>query len=131
MEINLKVAGGLMIVLALVHTIFPRYFNWANELQRISLINRQMMYVHTFFIGVMLLLMGVLCICSSAELVNTLLGRSVCLGLAIFWLLRLAVQFFVYSGQLWKGKKVETTIHVLFIFFWTYLSVSFVYVVLK
>ena len=35
------------------------------------------------------------------------------------------IQFFGYSSELWKGKKFETVIHVLFVFIWTYLSVVF------
>ena len=55
MEIHVKVAGFILIMLALVHVIFPRYFDWKNDLSTLSLINRQMMYVHTFFIALLCL----------------------------------------------------------------------------
>ncbi len=47
----MKIIGFLLITLALVHIIFPKYFNWNKELKALSLINRQMMTVHTFFIA--------------------------------------------------------------------------------
>ena len=76
MELHLKIIGALLIILAMVHVIFPRYFNWKEELISISHINREMMYIHTFFIALMVLLMGILCITSSYELVNTPLGTA-------------------------------------------------------
>jgi hypothetical protein len=125
MELHLKIIGWILTVLALVHGIFPRYFNWKNEFKTVSLINREMMYVHTFFIALMVLLMGVLCITSTTEIVETKLGKTVSLGLSIFWTTRLIIQFFGYSSALWKGKTFETIIHILFTLLWAYLSVVF------
>lgn len=127
MEIHLKIIGVLLILLALLHIIFPRYFNWTEELKNLSLMNRQMMVVHTFFIGLILALMGMLCLISSAELIHSSLGRKICLGMGIFWIIRLYVQFFVYSPELWKGKSFETTIHYSFSLLWTYLSSIFLF----
>ena len=130
MEFNLKLAGTLLIIMAVIHVIFPKYFNWKGELKSLSLINRQMMYVHTFFIAVIIFLMGLLCLTCTQEIIETSLGRKIALGLGIFWLFRLFFQFFVYSSVLWKGKKFETTIHVLFAILWTYFSAVFLCVYL-
>lgn len=128
METQLKIIGILLVFLALAHAIFPRYFNWGKELQSLSLINRQMMLVHTFFIGLVVLLMGLLCLTSSGELVDTPLGKRLCLGLGIFWSARLFIQFFGYSSTLWKGKRFETLVHIVFSLLWSYLSVVFLLV---
>lgn len=125
MELHLNVIGFLLIVLALIHAVFPKYFNWTNELSAISLINRQMMYVHTLFIALIVLLMGLLCLVSPKDIIETALGNKLALGLCIFWTVRLGTQFFGYSPKLWRGRKFETTIHILFSFLWTYLSVVF------
>ena len=125
MEIHFKIIGTLLIALALVHIIFPKYFNWKEELKSLSLINRQMMTVHTFFIALTLFLIGLLCLTSSSELVETNLGKKISLGLGIFWIFRLFIQFFGYSNDLWKGKKFETLIHIVFSLLWTYLSFIF------
>lgn len=119
-----------MILLALIHVFFPRYFNWKEELKLLTLINRQMMIVHTFFIALMLLMLGLLCLTSAEDLTQTKLGKTISLGLGIFWGVRLFFQFFVYSSKLWKGKKFETTVHIVFLFLWTYLSVVFLWVAL-
>ena len=128
MKLQLEVIGGLLVVLALLHAAFGWYFDWRREFAVVSLLNRQMMYVHTFFVAFAVLLMGVLCLTSAAELLGTPLGRRVALGFGIFWLARLLIQFFGYSAVLWRGKRFETIIHVLFAFFWTYLSVVFLLV---
>ncbi|WP_349663250.1 hypothetical protein IZU89_10770 [Cellulophaga lytica] len=125
MQIHIYIIGTLLMVLALVHIIFPKYFNWKIELQTLALINRQMMTTHTFFIALTVFLMGLLCVTSATELIETTLGNKVVLGLAIFWTFRLFFQFFVYSKKLWKGKKFETIIHIIFSVFWVYLSTIF------
>lgn len=125
MELQLKIAGLLLILLAAIHIIFPKYFNWATELSSLSLVNRQMMYVHTFFIAFTVFLIGLSCLTSSAEMVATPLGRKVALGLGIFWTCRLYIQFFGYSPKLWKGKTFETAMHIFFTGFWIYLSIIF------
>jgi hypothetical protein len=125
MELHLKIIGWLLVPLALIHFFFPKRFNWDKEFSNISLLNRQMIYVHTFFIALIVFLIGILCISSSRDLVNTGLGHRICLGLGIFWACRLFIQFFGYSPELWKRKKFETSIHILFSMVWTYLTAIF------
>ncbi|MGJ4786817.1 hypothetical protein EHQ52_10770 [Leptospira koniambonensis] len=125
MELHYKIIGSILISLASVHVIFPRYFQWKKELSSLSLINRQMFYVHTFFIVLTVFLMGLLCVTSSSELIHTELGRKISFGLFIFWGIRALIQFFGYSSELWKGKKLETTVHIVFSFLWIYFSVIF------
>ncbi|MDO6490506.1 MULTISPECIES: hypothetical protein [unclassified Cellulophaga] len=125
MQIHLHIIGILLMTLALAHIFFPKYFNWRTELRPLALINRQMMTTHTFFIALTVFLMGLLCVTSATELIKTTLGNKLVLGLAVFWSIRLFFQFFVYSKNLWKGKKFETTIHIIFSGFWVYLSTIF------
>src|SRR5688500_18959731 len=108
MELHIELIGLILVVLAFVHAAFPKYFDWAVDLGPISLIKRRLMYVHTFFIALGVLLMGLLCSAASREIVGTLLGHKIALGMAIFWAFRLAIQFFGYSSDLWRGKKFET-----------------------
>jgi hypothetical protein len=125
MELHLKIIGFCLIGLGLVHAIFPRQFNWKQELSSLSIMNREMMYVHTFFIAFTLFLVGLLCLTSATDLINTTFGKRISLGLGIFWTLRLFVQFFGYSSKTWRGKPLETKVHILFSIFWTYLSAIF------
>ncbi|MEQ1732530.1 MAG: hypothetical protein ABL940_02600 [Bacteroidia bacterium] len=125
MELHLHIIGVLLTVLAVVHIGFPTYFKWKTELKHLSLINLEMMYVHTFFVALIVLLMGLLCITSAHELITTPLGNKIVLGLCVFWTTRLFIQFFGYSSALWKGKLFETSMHILFSVLWAYVSVVF------
>ncbi|MBS1811341.1 MAG: hypothetical protein JST84_24465 [Acidobacteria bacterium] len=130
MELQLKFIGFILMGLALVHAIFPKYFQWKQELQSLSLINRQLMYIHTFFIALVVFLMGLLCATSALEMVTTAFGRKISLGLGFFWLCRLLIQFFGYSPALWRGKAFETIVHIVFSLLWTYLSIVFIWIYL-
>jgi hypothetical protein len=125
MELHLKITGIVLIILALVHIVFPRYFDWKGDFKTVSLINKQMMYVHAFFVAVTVLLMGLLCVYCTEDLVHTRLGKQISLGLFIFWALRLIFQFVVYSPKLWKGKRFETIMHIVFSLLWVYVTVVF------
>jgi len=130
MEIHYRIIGIILIALAFVHVIFPKYFKWEKELKSLSLINQQIMKVHTFFIALVVFLIGLLCLTSSNELINTELGKKVSLSFGIFWSFRLLIQFFGYSSKLWKGKKMETIVHIIFSILWAYLSYIFIKVYL-
>ena len=122
MELQLKIIGVILVLLALLHGIFPKYFDWENELRPLTIINREIMWVHTFFVALSLILVGLLCITSGDELIFTSLGRRVSLGIAIFWFARLLIQFFGYSSELWRGKRFETVVHILFSILWAYMT---------
>jgi len=130
MELQLKVTGVLLMLLAIVHSAFPQYFNWKKELRSLSLINNQMMYVHTFFVAIVVFLMGLLCAFCAEDIVHTKLGKQLAMGMCIFWGLRLVFQFFVYSPKLWRGKRFETVMHILFSILWTYLTLIFLLICL-
>ncbi len=125
-SIHLKIAGSLLVLLGLLHLVFPRYFKWKTELAGLSLINRQLMEVHTLFIGLMVFMMGCLCLFSNTNHWQSPMGKLIALGLSAFWLIRLLIQFFYYSPRLWRGKAFETIVHISFSMLWTYLSTVFV-----
>ncbi|AFM05036.1 hypothetical protein Fleli_2679 [Bernardetia litoralis DSM 6794] len=131
MELHLKIIGYILIGLALLHGVFPSYFNWKKEFKSISLLSRQIMYIHTFFIALVIFLIGILCLTSSQELIETPLGNKICLGLGFFWFARLYVQFFGYSSKLWRKKHFETIIHIIFVCLWAYISTVFLFIALS
>lgn len=131
MTIHLQIIGYILIALAIIHVGFPKYFNWKIELKDLSLIHKQIYGVHTFFIAFVVLLVGLLCITYTEELISTNLGKTLSLGLGIFWGIRLLFQLLVYSPKLWRGKTFETIMHVLFTLLWTYMTASFLFIYFK
>jgi hypothetical protein len=125
MKILLESAGCLLMGLGLLHAVFPRYFRWREETATLTLLTRQILHIHTFFIGLTVFLMGLLCVTSATDLIHSPLGRRIALGLGLFWGLRLLLQFFGYSSDLWRGKPFETAMHVLFSLLWAFLTALF------
>ncbi|MEC5142452.1 hypothetical protein [Chitinophaga sp. 212800010-3] len=125
MELHIKITGYLLVILSFVHLVFPKYFNWKKEFSKVSLLSRQIMYVHTFFIGLIVFLMGICCIYAPDDILHTKLGHMFAIGLFIFWGCRLLFQFFVYSPELWRGKRMETAVHIVFSLLWAYFSAVF------
>lgn len=128
LQFHLHAIGIIFIVLAIVHIIFPRRFEWKAELSKLTLINRQIMHVHTFFIALFVLLNGLLFVLYNKELTQPApLQRGILWGLLIFWSVRGLVQHFFFSSELWRGKKFETFVHILFSAFWIYVVVILVF----
>lgn len=121
LETHLKLAGLSLIGLGIMHGFLGERFAWKEELSRISLLNRQIFYVHTFFVALILLLLGSLSLFgTNALLEKTAMSRYFCGGVTLFWLCRWIFQFCIYDASLWRGKRFETRIHILFSLLWTY-----------
>ncbi len=125
MDALLKVAGGILLGLAVLHAFFPTYFKWKEELRAITPLTRQIHYIHTFFIALIVFFNGLLYLTCTQELLSSPLGHRISLGFFIFWACRLILQFFGYSSSLWRGKLFETVMHVLFSLLWLFLTVVF------
>jgi hypothetical protein len=123
LEAHLRLAGALQIALALLHLAFPRRFEWKTELARLSPLNRKIFLVHTFYLCLVLALIGFLSLCApSALLQPTRLARLVLAGFALFWAFRLLFQWSVFDSALWKGNPFNTAMHWIFTLLWVYLT---------
>ena len=121
-----KFAGAILIALALFHALMYRRFGWKTELQSVSLLTRQIFYVHTFFIALVVGLNGLLSLFYARELLGSgALSRLILGGITIFWACRWACQFWVYDARLWRGKAFETLVHWAFALLWTYLTLLY------
>ncbi|HEV2293010.1 MAG TPA: hypothetical protein VGR35_04090 [Tepidisphaeraceae bacterium] len=124
--IALRLAGIFLLGLFVLNFFVPARFKWAEELPRLSLINRRIFQVHAVFIALILLLSGLLLVLLPNELVApTPLARAVLGGLAVFWGLRLWMQWFMYDHELWQGKPFETAMHFAFSGLWLFLTATF------
>lgn len=126
MTLHLKICGLLMIALAALHPFFAARFRWREELASVSLLTRQVFWVHSLFIVLVLVLFGTLSLAFSDTLLErTVLAKVVLAGLVIFWGTRFLVQHLIYSPALWRGHRLNTTMHIFFTALWTYLVVVY------
>jgi hypothetical protein len=126
LELHLRIAGALLILLATAHVFFPKQLGWKKDLAKLTLLNRQIFLVHVSFIVLILLLFGTLALVFAADLVApSRLAAAVLGGLTLFWGLRLITQQFIYDRSLWLGNRRNTVLHVLASLLWCYLTVVF------
>ena len=121
----LRLGGVFLLALFVLNFFVPKKFKWAEELPRLSLLNRRIFQVHAIFIALILLLMGLLLVTLPGALIApNPLARAICGGLALFWCVRLWMQWFLYDGELWRGKPFETVMHFAFTGLWIFLTAT-------
>ena len=126
LELHLRIAGILLILLAAAHLSFPKELGWREDLAKLTLLNRQIFQVHVGFIMLILALFGTLALGFTADLVApSRLAKAVLGGLTLFWGLRLITQQFIYDRRLWLGNRRNTVLHILASLLWLYLTVVF------
>ena len=122
----LRIAGAGLILLAAAHVPIGRKLKWREHAARMSDENAAVFHVHTFFICVTLVMMGLPCLIEPAVFIGkSRLGAWVSCSICGFWLLRLYCQWFVYRSHLWRGKPLETSMHIWFTMVWIYLVAVF------
>jgi hypothetical protein len=126
LELHLKICGVLLIILGALHPAFARYFRWKEDLLRVSLLTRQVFWVHTLFIVLILIQFGILSLAFAHVLVErSLLAKIVLAGLVSFWSVRLLAQHLIYSPALWRGNRFNTIMHLVFSGLWTYFAATY------
>jgi energy-converting hydrogenase Eha subunit G len=126
LEIHLRIAGALLILLAAAHFFFPKELGWKEDLAKLTLLNRQVFLVHTGFIMLILVLFGVLALGFTSDLVApSRLAAAVLGGLTLFWGSRLITQQFIYDRALWRGNRRNTILHIFATLLWIYLTAVF------
>jgi hypothetical protein len=126
LSMHLRIVGILLVFLGLSHAFFNRYFGWKRELADVSLLTRQIFFVHTFFIGLGVVLAGAgSFVCADALLRPGLLSRAILAGMTVFWLCRLLTQFFTYDSRIWKGDRFRTVMHGAFSALWIYVTATY------
>jgi len=124
--LNLRLAGAFLAGLAVMNVFVPRRFHWREEMARLSLLNRQIFEVHSIFLVLMLAMFAALLLTSADALLEpTRLARAVLIGLTAFWGLRMLMQWFYYSPEIWRGHRVHTAMHYAFSAAWIYLTAVF------
>jgi hypothetical protein len=126
LTILLRLAGAGLILLAGLHWPIGRHLKWREEGARLSLVNASIFRVHTFFICLVLVIMGLPCLLDPAIfLEHSRAGAWLAWSFSVFWMIRLLFQWFIYPWELWRGKRMETIVHVLCTFVWGLLSALF------
>jgi len=126
LTVLLRIVGFGLILLAVLHVPIGRHLKWREEAPLLSPVNASIFRVHTFFICLVLVLMGLPCLVNPRVFLERSLAATwLTWSFAIFWTTRLFVQWFVYPTDLWRGKKMETIVHAWFTVVWVFLAALF------
>jgi hypothetical protein len=92
--------GAGQIALGIGHVGLPRILQWKTDLASVSSMTRSVSYVHTFFIGLVTTLFGLIDVFFRNDLVvEPRLGRLLCGSVALFWGCRAAAQVFCFATE--------------------------------
>jgi hypothetical protein len=113
---------GILIASALT----PNVLDWRRELAKLTLLSRQLIWVHGAFIVLVIIAFGVLATCFSAELASgSALARGMCAFVALFWGARLGVQFIVFDATAYLTTAFLKTGYHALTFVFVYLAAVF------
>ena len=96
----LIVAGAMHFTLLLAGALLPKVLNWRAELRNVCDLTRHVVWVHGAFVVIVIIGFGLLTVLNARALTSgTVLARSVCGLIALFWLARLAIQLFLFDAR--------------------------------
>jgi hypothetical protein len=122
--LNLRIVGLIMAALVVLNLVVPWRFHWREEMARLSLLNRQIFQAHGIFLILTLAMFAALLLFYGRDLLEpTRLARAVLAGLTAFWTLRMLMQWFFYSTEVWRGDRFKTVMHGVFSVTWVYVSI--------
>jgi hypothetical protein len=100
MKALLLVGGLLHFVILIASALTPRVLDWRANLAPLHPFLRRLFWVYGCFIVLVIISFGGVTLLHADELSSgAALSRSVCAVIAIFWLARLGVQFFVFDAR--------------------------------
>ena len=103
MTTHALIKAGVIYNLALVvfHLLFWKLFNWQDELRSLSVLNRATMQVMNLSLVVVFVMFAYLSLVHTDQLYSTTLGRALLLSIAVFFMLRAALQVVFFRLQHW------------------------------
>jgi hypothetical protein len=99
LELLMTIGGVLHLGILIASALTPGVLEWKRELAKLRPLSRQLVWVHGAFIVLTIIGFGMISLIAPADLASgTPLARAFCAFVALFWLARLGVQFFVFDA---------------------------------
>jgi len=123
MELIVKTGGIYNIALVIFHLLFWRIFNWKEDLQSLSFLNRSIMQVLNLCLTFVFVIFAYISLAHTNELLSTPLGRTLLILMATFWLARSVLQIVFFrlrtgaSSAFLAFFVIGTTIYSIPVFF--------------
>jgi len=102
----IRLAGLAHLVVLGAAFAVPRIVNFKDNLAKVTPFMRHLVWVYSAFIALVVAGFGIGSFLHAEALAGgTPLARSICLFIAVFWTLRLVVQFFVYDPAPFRKNR--------------------------
>lgn len=100
LELLILISGILHFGTLLASFTVPKVLDWTAELNKLDKLTRQLIWAHGLFIVLIIIGFGLVTFCFAGDLASgSTLARGICGFIALFWLVRLVIQFFVFDAR--------------------------------
>jgi len=101
MEFLIKAGGIYCFGFVIFHLMFWRLFNWGEDLRSLSFVNRAIMQVINLSLTFVFVIFGYISLAHTRELIESPLGHTLLILIALFWTLRAAEQVVFFKLKHW------------------------------
>jgi len=123
----LRLSAVAQLGVAAVNFSTARLLKWQEPIDRMPLLLRQVFWVHSWFVSLVLAIFGVMTWRFAAEMASG--SNAACAwlaaGLGLVWGLRTLAQVAYYSPSHWRGNPGRTFIHVFLFVVYGGMSLSY------
>jgi len=118
LDVLLRLVAVMQLGLAVLGLCLPAILKWKPDMERMSLLVREVFEIHAWFIAITLVIWGGLTWQFAPEMAHapTALSRWLCAAIGLFWGIRWVMQWTHYSSSHWRGIPSRTVIHWLLTF---------------
>lgn len=125
-DVQLRLVGAVLVGLGVGHVALPRVLAWRPQFASLQPLTRHVLYTHTFFIGVMCVLLGLAPLLLTPDLLAPGRVHKAVLGAeCVFWGLRWAAQFVAFPPATWRGSRLHRAGYAGFTLLWTWVVAVF------
>jgi len=100
-ETLIQVGGLYNITLVVFHVLFWRIFDWKNDLQSLTILNRAIIQVLNISLTIAFVVFAYISFVHTEELLNTKLGFSIVILMSLFWFARALQQIVFFKLKHW------------------------------
>ena len=119
---HLRVAGGLLALIAVSALFTPRILAYRENLAKVEPTVREIFYIHNLYVTLFVIAFALPCLFAPAEMSTTSLGRFFSGFLALAWGLRFFIQMFYHNRKI---KRAWPVMNVVFSATFVYLGAVF------
>jgi hypothetical protein len=103
--VSIYIGGALTLIMAIFHTRFYRMFNWKTDFDKVTVLNKRIIYTVHLALLLLFFMLGIISIVNARELAQSIgLALGLNLLFSVFWLWRLIWQLAYFKRE--KRQKI-------------------------